>query len=264
MCGVHADAGATFTCTRCGTFGCLDCLFSALAGREICRACAEPGLGEPIPWERRKELGLRRALWRTTVLACRQPARFYRTPATEAGVLWPMVYGMGVYTLAQLVLNVVMALLMLASGGVAALVAPEPALGAVLAGYGLCMVVAMVPLTLIWAPISAAIGIVIAAGAAHVMLALMKRTKGSFEDTLRAVSYSNAPYFWSVIPGCGAIIGWVWMLVIEVIAVRETHRTTTGRAAVATLLYRFVLLGTLAVGYAALVAGMIMLESRSR
>ncbi len=64
-CGRHPDAPAVALCGRCGDFLCARCAI-ALEGASYCAAC-EPLAGEAFPWERRAELGVARALLRTTV-----------------------------------------------------------------------------------------------------------------------------------------------------------------------------------------------------
>lgn len=64
-CGRHADVPAIALCARCGDFLCARCAIAA-PGASYCAAC-EARAGEAFPWERRAELGLARALVRTTL-----------------------------------------------------------------------------------------------------------------------------------------------------------------------------------------------------
>jgi hypothetical protein len=59
--------------------------------------------------------------------------------------------------------------------------------------------------------------------------------------TLRALFYTGGPTFFLVVPVLGLWIAAVWWIVITVIALREVHATSTGRAAAALLLVLFVL-----------------------
>ena len=253
-CATHRDLPATFTCVRCGSYGCPNCVFAALPQKEICTTCAAPGLGHPIPWEQRKQRGWWRSFWRTIRLATGSPKRFFRTPATEEGALGPALFGILAYTAGQLLSMIgAVGLLCLASLGLLAL-APEPETGAVVAGYSLFWMVLVIPLTLLQAPVYGLFGILAGSGFAHVSLVLMKSANAGFESTLRAVSYANAPYVWYAVPCFGPIFGWVWMMGLEVIAIRETHRIGTDRALVAVLGYRIVFALLVVLGYGAIVA----------
>jgi len=251
---MHPTLAATFLCTRCGTYGCPGCIFSSVARKEICRACATQGLGEAVPWERRKLLGRWRAFWATTRLASREPTRFFRTPATEEGIMGPVLYGIAAYTFGQFVYAVILVSAMVVVGLAAAIATKEPEVGAMIAGYSVCWAVLVVPLTLLQAPIYGLMGILLGGGLSHVTLSLGKKTAATFEDTLRAVSFANAPYFYYFIPCVGPLVAWVWMLVIETIAIREVHRVGTGRAMFAVLAYRSLFLFGILTLYAMLAA----------
>jgi hypothetical protein len=260
-CGVHAEVGATFTCARCGTFGCRECLFggepSAGADRAlVCRACAAGGLDAPIPWERRREIGWVRAFVDTTKLASTQPARFFRTPSTERGAGGGILYGIAVYAVGQVLMVLSLFVLMLVSGGIVG-VAVDSTLGAVLAGYG-CGLTAMTPCVVAQAPVNALMGMVVAGGAAQGTLALLGRPRKPFEETLRAMGYAYAPHVWLWIPLCGPYIAYIWMLVVEFKAIRETHRVGTDAAVAAVLGFRVLFLLGLVALYTAIVLGALL------
>lgn len=260
-CALHEGADASFLCTRCGSFGCPSCAFSAVPEREVCSACAQKGLGEPIPWERRKELGTWRAFWRTAQLASRTPTAFFRTPTTQASPLGAMIHGVATYTFGLLLSYLVMGILVMLGGGAVALFGgtdETQMLGAIIGGYG-CLIAGMSPMALLFAPAGELLGLVIAAGASHGTLALFKKTRGSFEDTLRALSYANAPRIWVFIPVFG-VFSYFWMLGVEVIALRETHRCGTDMAVLAALGFRVVLFVAVMVLYAALIGMVLVLE----
>jgi hypothetical protein len=258
---VHREVDATFVCTRCGTFGCADCLFSAVKDREVCDACAAQGLGEPIPWERRKELGTWAAFWKTVRLASRSPTAFYRTPTTQKSVMPAVLHGVASFTVGMLLSYLVAGLLLMLGGGAASLMVPESeggdALGAALGMYG-CFFAGMSPMALLFGPANALMGLVFAAAAAHGVLAVFKKTRAGFEDTLRAVCYANSPHVWSWVPVLG-ILAWPWMVGLEVIALRETHRCGSDWAAFAAIGYRVALFVALVLGYAAFIGGFFFL-----
>jgi hypothetical protein len=258
---VHAAAEATFLCRRCGSFGCEACLFSPVEGREVCDACAAQGLGEAIPWERRKTLGTWKAFWATVRLASRSPRAFFRTPTTQASVLPALIHGVASFTVGLFSSYVLAGLLVMLGGGVAAVAVPEdqggPVLGGLLGMYG-CVITGMSPIALLFGPANALMGLVVAAAASHGVLSLLGKTGASFEDTLRAVAYANAPYVWSWVPLLGGFT-WFWMVGLEVVALRETHRCGSDAAALAAIGYRVALVLALVLGYAAFVGGFLVL-----
>lgn len=242
-CAVHPESDARFACDRCGTFGCADCRFGGLPPEgvhrlAICRECAREGLSEPIPWERRKELGMIRAFAQTTRLVCLSPERFFRTPPIEKGAASGLFYGVAAYTIGQLLTFLVIIVLALLGGGVIAVAAEDAAIAGFFGAYG-CILAGMTPIVIAQAPVQALFGIVIAGGAAHGTLMLMKRQKGKLEDSLRVIGYAYAPWaFVWIVPGCGVYAMYVWMLWCEFKAVRETHRAGTDGAVVAVLGFR--------------------------
>jgi len=238
-CGEH-DVAASFVCDRCGTFGCADCLFATVKERSVCRTCASKGFDEPVAWERRKELGLIKAYFATIKQVLESPTRFFRTPTTVDGVFGAVAHGAMSVTLGLFASYVLAGLFMLAAGGTFAAVLDGPGAaeaGGIFAGYG-CAFIGLSPvLALAAGPANALLGQVFAAGCAHGTLALAKKTKGSFEDTLRVCSYANAPYLLTFIPLLGSFC-WFWVVGIEVIGLREVHGCGTDWAAFAAIGYR--------------------------
>ena len=182
-----------------------------------------------------------------------EPKRFYRTPTTAPSSFSAVAHGVLSSTIGLMLTYVVTGLLMALGGGVAAVVIPAgEAIGGSRGLYG-CFFAWLSPLALLNGPPNALLNIVIAGACAHAFLAVFKRTRGSFEDTLRAVSYANAPYVWSFVPLAG-FFGLFWMLTLETIGVRETHRCSTEWALGATLIYRVVLFGGAFLAYALIFA----------
>lgn len=264
-CEVHEGAAAGFVCTRCGTFGCAECVFSAVPAREVCRACAQKGLGEPIPWERRKEIGNWRAFWQTVRLASRSPTAFFRTPTTQPSSIGAVAHGVATYTVGIMLSYVIAGLLMMVGGGAVALIGRNEeaaTVGAILGGYG-CILAGMSPFALLFAPANALLGLVIATAASHGTLALFKKTGASFEDTLRVMSYANAPRVWVFVPVLGAF-SYFWMIGLEVVGLRETHRCGTDWAVAGALVYRVVFFLALLGFYAAMFGIMFYLDPGTR
>jgi hypothetical protein len=262
-CGVHGELGARFLCTVCGTYGCGACVFARTDDGTTCRACASRGLAETVPWERRDELGWVRAYWQTTRLVCMDPKRFFATPAGESGMMGPALFAVASYTLGGALLVLSFGLLMLLGAG-AALLADQSTLGAIFGIYGGCFTLGFIPFALLAYPVQGLVQVLIAAACSHGTLTLLKSQRANFEQTLRAVCYANAPYFWMFVPCIGwyGTMFWVWYC--EAVALRGAHRTTTDRAAIAVLGYRLLFfLGIVAV-YALVVGAFFMLEAARR
>jgi hypothetical protein len=82
----------------------------------------------------------------------------------------------------------------------------------------------------VFLPIGIAIGNIVWAAVLHVALAVLGGARGTFTTTLKAVCYSSSATAFNVFPVCGAALGAVWQVVVQVIGLRELHRTTTARA----------------------------------
>lgn len=257
-CAVHAEADATFGCVRCGSFGCEACCFSDVDGVATCRDCADLGLGRPVPWEQRKEIGRVRAFWQTAMLASRSPTRFFRTPSTVPGAMGAVLHAVLASTIGLMVSYLMAGFLVLLGGGATAAFLPGPdaaPLGTIMAGYG-CFIMGLTPMALLAGPANALLGVGYAAAAAHATLALGGKATAKFEDTLRAVSYANAPYLWQWVPLAG-MVSFFWMIGVELIAIRETHRCGSDWAALAVIAHRVVFAIVVTVIYALITVGSI-------
>jgi len=90
--------------------------------------------------------------------------------------------------------------------------------------------------SLILAPIFAAIGLFIGAGILHLLvLLLIKPSNAGFEATFRVTSYSSVTTLVSWIPIIGLIAN-LYGLYLAIVGIREVHGTTTGRAALVVLI----------------------------
>jgi hypothetical protein len=90
--------------------------------------------------------------------------------------------------------------------------------------------------SIIVAPIGAAIGLFIGAGILHLLVMLIVGSRNSgFEATFRVVTYSAVTSLVSWIP----FIGWLLSLYgiyLGIVGIREMHNTTTGKAALVVLI----------------------------
>ena len=90
--------------------------------------------------------------------------------------------------------------------------------------------------SIILAPIGAAIGLFIGAGIIHLLVMLIVGSRNSgFEGTFRVSAYSSVTSLVSWIP----FIGWIaslYGIYLAIMGIREVHNTTTGRAALVVLI----------------------------
>ncbi|MEZ4326279.1 MAG: hypothetical protein R3B40_13750 [Polyangiales bacterium] len=250
-CGVHRDQPATFTCSRCGTFGCPRCLDS-MQPMPLCVECAARGVNA-VPWERRESLGLWTGFWETTRLACLTPKDFFARPAIDS-LGGGAFYGVVSYTVGNVLFAAQIAVFYAIVGLVAGASAGDGAAGAAMGvGFGAIGCV-MVPAMGIQAPVMAVFGLAFAMAGAHLSLMLMQQARGSWEASLRGVGYANAAYMWYAIPCVGPFITPFAVVWLETRAMAAAHGTTTFAAFAATTLWRlFLVVGFIAL-YAALIA----------
>lgn len=69
----------------------------------------------------------------------------------------------------------------------------------------------------------------------HLFVLMLAPDHRGIGSTARVICYASGPALLSVVPFVGALAGGVWGLVLQVVGVREAHRTSTGRAVVSVL-----------------------------
>lgn len=73
------------------------------------------------------------------------------------------------------------------------------------------------------------------AGITHLLLLVIGGANKGIETTLKAICYAQSPMIFQIVPFCGGLVASVWAIVLEIIGLREVHKTTTGKAAFAIL-----------------------------
>lgn len=177
----------------------------------------------PAPWERMKELGFWKAFSETWTGACLRPTQFFQSLAP---------YSMGPAFLYALLVGAV--------GGLFTTVWYRvTGLSAFLGdGHGLlgAEVVANV--------MGQAAAIWIYAAVVHVGCMLFGCASQGFSATFRTVAYASGPAVLGILPG-GAFFAGIWSMVLAIVGIRWTQRTTGTRAALAVLLLPLILFGTM-------------------
>lgn len=97
------------------------------------------------------------------------------------------------------------------------------------------------------APFVALVGLGLTTAIYHLgALALAPERRG-LGATARVVCYSAGPSVLAALPFLGSLVGGVWTLVLQVVGLREVHRTSTGRAILMVLWLWIVLFLSMAV-----------------
>jgi hypothetical protein len=78
----------------------------------------------------------------------------------------------------------------------------------------------------LFVPLFVTITVFVSSGILHVLLLLVRGGQNGFEATFRVIAYSQATQVLGVIPFIGGVAGSLWLLVIQVIGVREMHETS--------------------------------------
>ena len=82
-------------------------------------------------------------------------------------------------------------------------------------------------------PLFVTITIFLTSGILHLLLLVVRGEKNGFEATFRVISYSQATQVLGLIPVIGGLIGSFWLLIIQIIGIREIHNTSYLRVIIA-------------------------------
>lgn len=171
------------------------------------------------PWENRAGRGPVAAFAETLQQTLFHPVSFFRGTAPDRGAGSALLYAVVVGTL-----SIVVAFLWQRALGDR--IASEYS-GGVLRFFENRTALAGVSVFL---PLGVALGNLLWAAVLHVSLAVLGGARGTYTTTLKAVCYSSSATAFNVFPVCGAAVGALWQVIVQVIGLRELHRTTTGRA----------------------------------
>jgi len=194
----------------------------------FCPYCGErirPEAPKSCPWEERERLGLLPSLISTLKESLFRPGDFYRKMPVSGGIGSPLFYAIIVGTI-----GIMFALIwQMLFGGIIEMIAQPPGIRR---EYGPGSLLALSILS----PVIVIIALFIGSGILHLCLVIIGGNRRGFEATFRVVSYAYGSQVLSIIPFCGGLIGAIWMIVIEIIGLREAHGISGGKAAVAVFL----------------------------
>jgi hypothetical protein len=243
LCAVHPEVKATGACSRCGTFGCGDCL-SQRGNDWLCAACLLV-VGK-LPWDERDSLGIWRAWWRTSVLLISAPVQTLSTAPPDGPMGGSMLFALlstAVGFLPTILLGFPLIILgALVDGGGEAGGMAAVGLVAVMFIYGVMLFAMQLGSVLFIAALE------------HLSLMLLGTNPGSYSVTVRAHALGMAPFLLGLLPFCSFYVFPLWSMVVRIIAVTHLHKTTTGKAVAAVLMPIGLFCGGFALLYAAAIA----------
>ncbi|MHC4661154.1 MAG: YIP1 family protein [Planctomycetota bacterium] len=263
----HPEITDVVRCESCRAEFCKDCIVE-IGGKTLCAMCKdkavrdfERGDGEATeaegrglsPWEDRKRIGFLPAFGQTFKETLFSPTRFFRSISPSERKNDALGYGFIIATLCGLIstasgylLNLVLFGEEVAGGGGA---------GAYSLGIGLLLVLI---------PVQVILSLYISSAIIHLGLLIVRGSKHGFTATFRTQCYAQSANVFSIVPFVGPLVSFIWLVVVAAVGLREMHKTSTGKAVFAVLIFP-ILLGILVL-LLALAVGLlpVLLQSLKR
>jgi hypothetical protein len=107
-------------------------------------------------------------------------------------------------------------------------------------------------------PLRLLLELFVSAAVTHAVLKLFGGATRDYGTTARVFAFAYSPMLFGVIPLIGSFVGFIWMVPVAIIGVREAQRTTSGRAAAAVLIPVIAALVLLGLFYLASAAGTLL------
>lgn len=196
---------------------------------------AEPEEVSPadeFPWPPRDEETVFDALGNTWIEVMFRPTRFFKAMPEEESIKPALLYAVILGVLSYAILMFWSNVLKTPAG--MADMAPQE-----LAQHPLWILMNATHVSLVMfllSPLLTVLSVLLSACILQVLLFIIVKERGSLERTLRMVCYSRSPAVFSLIPFIGPFVGAIWSFVLQIIGIREVHKTTTGRAVATKLL----------------------------
>ncbi len=168
---------------------------------------------QPIPWQKRKELGLIKAFWQTAKQVLFKPGVFFNNLEIKDSYL-ELFYFWIINVIFSFIAIIIYNILFAKGGGVVALL-----------------------IILVLSPLLIFIGV----GIMHLWV-LLFRGKGGFRGTFNILACSSVTGIFNIIPFIGGLVSGVWGSVVWVIGFKRIHKFGTTRAILVCFFNPFVLL----------------------
>jgi len=195
-----------------------------------------------FPWED-ESLGMLQRFWQTSISIFTNPWKTFAQMPVSGGFVKPLVYaliGGAFFTIGQLIATLVSFIGTFTSTMAAMSVSDaDTSIGLLaLTWGGIVLVVLFVALFFVLFYIaSCVVWLFIGSGISHLCLMLFGAARRDFEATFRAVAYAGGlVQIFAVVPCLGWLVMMTWGAVIQVVALKETHRTDYWRVICAYLL----------------------------
>jgi rubredoxin len=180
---------------------------------------------ERTPWENRSELGIWQGIYQTFKAVLFSPEKLFRTMSFKGGIKEPLAFGLLLGSIGAM-LGLFWNFLMM-SGSLLEMVHE------LMGPFNITLVFLGL---LIFSPLFVIIILFVTSGILHLSLLIVRGGKNGFEATFRVISYSQAIQVLGLIPFIGGLIGGLWVLVVQVIGIREIHETSYLRVFIAFLI----------------------------
>ncbi len=177
------------------------------------------------PWEERSEVGLLQGIYQTIRAVLFSPQRLFGTPAFTAGIREPLAFGLLVGATGRM-FGLFWQFLMLCGGFFSfdLPISDQIPIGLVF------------PTLMVVIPIYVTVRMFLYSAVLQLLLLIVGGGKNGYEATFRVVAYSQATQALSLIPIVGGWIGEIWQLVVQIIGLREIHKTSYLRVVLAFLI----------------------------
>lgn len=207
------------------------------------------GVEDGPAWERRKELGLFKALTQTWKEVLFNPSASFARMKTSGGFTAPFLFNLTMAIIWAFFTTIYRLLFTGMFAAVGSTHNDSSYLMGISAGTSTFAITAIVVLAI---PLIVGFTFV-TAGITHFCLALFRGTSKSYEATYRVICYSYSAWIFSILPCAGGILAGIWALVSTIIGLSKVHGTESWRAAVGILLPVFVCFGIVIVLYAMII-----------
>jgi predicted Zn finger-like uncharacterized protein len=179
-----------------------------------------------IPWERRLQLGLWISIKQTLGSVIFSPKSAFSGMPVRDGLREPLAFGLLVGSIGTMC-GLFWEFIIAATGIV------EPWWGRFCGSLSLPLLF----LALIFlSPLLVTIGLFVVSLFVHLLLLLVRGGTSGFGATFRVMAYSQATRVWCIVPFIGSPIGWIWRTIVQIIGLKEAHKISYGKIAVAFLI----------------------------
>jgi hypothetical protein len=167
------------------------------------------------PWENRTEIGLWPGIFRTFKAVLFSPGDLFAHLSYREGIKEPLAFALLFGSLGTLF--ALFWQILLISGPILPF---DLGLADEFGFVVLFMAMA------VFVPLFVTLAVFVSSGVLHLLLLLVRGGQNGFEATFRVMAYSQATQVLGLIPFIGGLAGSLWLLVIQMIGVREMHETS--------------------------------------